>query len=145
MKKGFTLIELLAVIILIGVLMVFLVPNALETFGSNKNQLTRIQKDQIKESVDLYLNDYCINPISDCYQCPFETEYNELEDKIVIKYNQSNSISLNELVESENACNEKTSYIDKSIISNCDKTKSIKFTSNGEIDLSEITCNFDRK
>lgn len=138
MKKGFTLVELLAVVALIAIIAVFAVPNALKIFSSSKNELTKIQKDQLKMSTELYISDYCTNPISDCYSCPFETEYDSINDKIILK--GAINIPLSDLIESENACNEKTSYIEDAVLNNCSgKIKII----NNEIDLSSVTCNFN--
>lgn len=65
MKKGFTLIELLAVIALLATLMVFVVPNVLKTLSNSKTSLSSIQKKQLKEAVELYIRDTCIDPIED--------------------------------------------------------------------------------
>lgn len=140
MKKGFTLIELIVVVVLVGILALFVTPNVIKIFNSNKTKLSLIQKNELKDAVEMYISDYCINPISKCYSCPFETKYNESTNKIVIKGN--NLINLTDLSEIENDCNEKDSYIDSVISKNCNGNIRIK---NNEIDLSNITCNFNER
>lgn len=132
MKKGFTLIELLIIIALFGILALLIVPNVLNTFSSNKTSLSDIQKKQIEEAVKMYVNDHCVNKISSEYDCAFNTIYDN--ETGIIKVT-SGSITLMDFLEN--------GYLDSELIkNNCDETKLIKIKSNGDIDLSEITCNF---
>lgn len=63
MKKGFTLVELLAVIALLAIIVAFIVPNVLKTFNKSKSSLSEVQKKQIEEALEMYLNDCYFNPI----------------------------------------------------------------------------------
>ena len=139
MKKGFTLIELLAVVALIAVLAVFLVPNVLKIFTENKNQLSSIQKQQVESAVNMYISDYCINPISSCYSCPFQTTYDDIKGELYISENIT--ISLDSLSNVENDCSETDQYIDSSISNNCNGDIKI---SNGKVILDEIQCDFNK-
>ena len=126
-KKGFTLIELLAVIALLGVIIVFAVPNVIKIFTDNKDALSSIQKQQLRSAVQMYINDYCTEPISDEYLCPFGTSSSTGTIKVT-----NGSMSLDTFAQ--------TDYFDEQEIThNCSGT--IRIT-NGEIDLSDITCNF---
>ncbi len=130
MKKGFTLVELLAVIAIIAILVVFIVPNVLNTYSTNKSTLSKIQKDQIESATEMYINDYCINPISDDYTCPSEWTFST-DEKGIKKVDTAN-IALEEIED----------YFDSSNIkNNC--TGHVAIIS-GEIDLSNITCNFNK-
>ena len=131
-KKGFTLIELLAVIALLGVIIVFAVPNVIKVFTANKDTLSSIQKQQLRSAVQMYLNDYCTEPISDDYTCPsgFTTSIDDNTGTIKVT---SGEMELRTFA--------RTDYFnEKDITHNCSGTIII---SNGEIDLSQITCNFD--
>ena len=129
-EKGFTLIELLAVIALLAIIIVFAVPNVLKVFSEGRNKLSNIQKNQIKSAVEMYINDYCTEPIG----------YNVCPSSL-IKENDSNgiikvtggTISLETIASS--------GYFNESeILHNCTGNISIN---NGKIDLSNITCNFN--
>lgn len=132
MKKGFTLIELLAVIVILGILIGFTVLNVTGIFSESKGSLSRIQKNQIKSGVEIYISDYCINPISDDYSCPedWDTSYDELGN-ITVEYAK---IPLSEL--------SSKGYFEDSIKDNCSGYIEVN---NEDIDLSNITCNFTKK
>ncbi len=129
MKKGFTLVELLAVILIISIVAVFAIPNLLKVFSTSKNGLSNIQKKQIEEAVEIYINDYCVNPISDDYTCPssftFSTDEND------VKVIDSAHINLDDI----------KYYFDSDIENNCTGYIDI---SSGNMDLSNITCNFKK-
>ena len=129
-RKGFTLVELLAVIALLAIIIVFAVPNLLNVFSEGKNKLSSIQKNQIKSAVEMYLNDYCTEPIGDNV-CP--SSLTKTTDSNGIIKITGGDISLSTL--------STAGYFDDGEIThNCTGYASI---TNGKIDLSNITCNFN--
>ena len=132
-KRGFTLIELLAVIALLGIVIVFAVPNVVNVFKSNKGTLSSIQKEQLRSAVKMYLNDYCTEPISDDYICDEEHFSTSINENNII-YVKTGEIDLEDFA--------KTNYFEEEqITNNCSGSIVII---NGEIDLSGITCNFSK-
>lgn len=67
-KKGFTLVELLAVIALLGVLVLFAVPNVLKLFKTSKDETMITQEANVLDAANLFVNDYCVHPISKVYR-----------------------------------------------------------------------------
>ena len=55
-KKGFTLIELLAVIVILGVLSVFIVPNVIEYYRNSKIKSEEIFKKRMIQVIDNYVS-----------------------------------------------------------------------------------------
>ena len=51
-RKGFTLIELLAVIILLGLVLVFTVPNIVDTYKNSKLKTEKIFVDKLSDVID---------------------------------------------------------------------------------------------
>lgn len=68
-KRGFTLTEILVVIALIGVLLMFIMPNLVKIFSNSVKSTMKVQEGEVKDAGVLYLEDYCKNPISD-KTCP---------------------------------------------------------------------------
>ena len=133
-KKGFTLVELLAVIVLLGVVALIAIPNIVKLFTDNKSSLSKIQKDQLKSAVELYIKDYCTEPINDDYDCEFETETTSTYGIIKVKDTVSGSgLPLKTL--SDNGY-----FNEEDILHNCEGTIGI---TNGEVDLSRISCDFN--
>lgn len=62
-KKGFTLTEILTVIALIGVLLLFVMPNLMKIFSNSVREVMKTQENELKEAGLLYLEDYCKNRI----------------------------------------------------------------------------------
>jgi type II secretory pathway pseudopilin PulG len=133
MKKGFTLAELLAIIAIIALLAILIVPNVLKTYGKNKSSLSDIQKNQIISATEIYISDYCINPISDDATCGFNTTMDSDGNIKVI----GGSITIGLLIEN--------GYFGAGeISSNCESNSVISINSDGEIDISNVTCNFNK-
>lgn len=89
-KRGFTLTEILVVIALIGVLLMFIMPNLIKIFSNSVKSTMKIQESEMKDAGVLYLEDYCKNPILD-NSCPSTIKRNS--DKTYSGY-----ISLQRLV-----------------------------------------------
>lgn len=51
-RKGFTLIELLAVIMLLGIVLVFAVPNILDTYKNSKLKTEKVFVDKLSDVID---------------------------------------------------------------------------------------------
>ena len=128
MKKGFTLIEILVVLILLAIIAVIAVPNVVSFFSENKTKLSSIQKSQIETAVNMYINDYCNNPISDEYSCDPEWRLDEVSGVRVVDQAQIQLQTLSNL-----------GYLDPQITSNCSGYVDIRYA---EIFTDNITCNF---
>lgn len=62
-NKGFTLTEILTVIALIGVLLLFVMPNLTKIFGNSVKKTMQVQEKELNEAGLLYLEDYCKNKL----------------------------------------------------------------------------------
>lgn len=62
-KKGFTLTEILVVIALIGVLLLFVMPNLVKIFSNSVKSTMKVQEKEIEDAALIYLDDYCKNKI----------------------------------------------------------------------------------
>ncbi len=130
-NKGFTLIELLVVLLLISVISLLVVPNVLDNLNKSKNNLSSFQKRNLKQSVELYLNDYCINPINEDYICPFPVSYNESGNAVVGSGTEAEELPLSEFLE--------TGYMEASgNIEKCTGNITIK---DNKVNINNITCN----
>ncbi len=65
MKKGFTLVELIAVIAIIGILSVMIIPDVIDLFNKSNNDSMIIVENEVLDAANLYIEDYCKNPIDD--------------------------------------------------------------------------------
>ncbi len=136
MKKGFTLVELLAVIAIVAVLAVFIVPNVLKTFKSSKEGLSRIQKEQILNAATMYINDTCINPISDEYEC--DSSWGSTKDVNGVIGVDDARIRLDTLVE--------FGYLDSQIADNCvceAQDGACINIKRGIMSIDDLNCNFN--
>ena len=68
MKKGFTLIELIAVMAIVGVLSIMIVPNVIKLLNGSMEDTMKITENEVVDAANLYVEDYCRNPINDEYR-----------------------------------------------------------------------------
>lgn len=57
MKKGFTLVEVIAVILLIGLLVVFAIPAVVNQVGKKSEEVDQVTEEIIYAAAELYMND----------------------------------------------------------------------------------------
>ena len=57
-KKGFTLIELIAVIVILSIILVFVVPNLLDTYKRSKLKTEKAFVDQLSKGIESYITLY---------------------------------------------------------------------------------------
>lgn len=69
-NKGFTLVELIIVIALIGLMAILIVPSVIKTLNKADQKLLKIQEQQVEDAAEIYLEDYCLSPLNDTYECP---------------------------------------------------------------------------
>lgn len=68
MKKGFTLVEILAVIAIIAMLSVMILPGVINLFNGAMVDSMKVSENEILDAANLYIEDYCRNPIDDDYR-----------------------------------------------------------------------------
>ena len=74
MKKGFTLIEIIAVIAIVGVLSIMIIPKVIDLLNDANNDTMVISEHEVLDAADLYIEDYCRNPISADYRTLCNTD-----------------------------------------------------------------------
>ena len=82
-KNGFTLLELIAAISIIGVIAIIVLPNFIEMFNNSVDNSMKITENNVLDAANLYLEDYCRNPMSSNHlaTCKEERVFYE-EDKL---------------------------------------------------------------
>ena len=92
-KKGFTLIEVLAVIALVGILILFVMPNLTKIFSGSIKKTMKLQENELKDAGLMYLEDFCKNKLEN-KTCPSTIKINETN-----KY--SGYVNLNTLIKED--------------------------------------------
>lgn len=69
-KKGFTLTELLAVIAIISILALMAVPAVIKIYNDSVIKTMHVQEKKIKDAANLFVEDYCNDPLDHSLICP---------------------------------------------------------------------------
>ena len=69
-KNGFTLTELLAVIAIISILTLMAVPAVIKIYNDSVIKTMRVQENEIKHAANLFVEDYCNDPLDHSLICP---------------------------------------------------------------------------
>lgn len=69
-KKGFTLVELLAVIAVLGILATAVGIAVGKIYNDNIKKSMIVQENNVMSAAKNYLEDYCIRPLDNSYECP---------------------------------------------------------------------------
>ncbi|MGM9874622.1 MAG: BspA family leucine-rich repeat surface protein [Bacilli bacterium] len=69
-KNGFTLTELLAVIAIISILTLMAVPAVIKIYNDGVIKTMRVQENEIKHAANLFIEDYCNDPLDHSLICP---------------------------------------------------------------------------
>ena len=87
-KKGFTLVEIIAAVAIMALLVTIAGTNLIKKYNESKINAIIVQEEQIVQSGDLVVNDYCKSPINDSYllQCDnYYQSYVDSNDDLVIE------------------------------------------------------------
>lgn len=120
-KNGFTLIELLAVIALLAMLVIFVVPNIFQYIRRGENSLLSLQEKNVEDAAQLYLEDFCKNPINYNFRCPL----NHVDENNLRKY--FGSLKVDELLYEQYI--ENVSFKEK----DCSEYSYVTYDKNGKI------------
>ena len=80
MKKGFTLVEILAVIAIIGMLSIMILPGVIKLFNDSIDDAMKVTENEVLDAANLYLEDFCRNPIDDTHRSNCVDDKKELDD-----------------------------------------------------------------
>lgn len=94
-KNGFTLTEILAVVVILGMLMLIVAPNLLNSIQGKKTKVTEAQKQMIEEAANMYIEN---NDVSEntciSFQTLIDAGYLNADFENVTKDNTLNSITV---------------------------------------------------
>lgn len=93
-KKGFTLVELLAVIVILSVIMILVVPNIQNALGTSKNKLVELNKDTIKDSAKILVNEVITCDMSETTKNIVGNSCSQAKTKLI---NGINNINIDDL------------------------------------------------
>ena len=79
-KKGFTLVEVIATVALLAILIGLAGTSLIKKYNESKKEAIIIQEEQLIQSGDMVIQDYCKNPLSDGYQLQCDNYYQSYED-----------------------------------------------------------------
>lgn len=83
MKKGFTLVEILAVIAIIGMLSIMIIPGVVQLFNDAVKDSMKVTENEVLDAANLYLEDFCRNPIDYEHRLNCNDDKHELDtDKV---------------------------------------------------------------
>lgn len=76
-NKGFTLVEILAVITILGIIIIFALPAALDAIGKSRNKLNEYTKKNISDTAKMYFMDIVekVDPDTKYYTIPSGEEF----------------------------------------------------------------------
>ena len=90
-KKGFTLTELLAVIAIISILALMAVPAVIKIYNDSVIKTMHVQEKKIKDAANLFVEDYCNDPLDHSLICPQSYSKPVNNKKVVCLSNLQNS------------------------------------------------------
>ena len=92
-KKGFTLVEIIATIVIIAVVGLIAVPGVIKSFNNSRIYSIKIQENNLVQSGDLLLDDYCKDSINKYNKDKCDMYYQELVLTDIEKENNKDFLS----------------------------------------------------
>lgn len=92
-KKGFTLVEIIATIVIIAVVGLIAVPGVIKSFNNSRIDSIKIQENNLVQSGDLLLDDYCKDSINKYNKDKCDMYYQELVLTDIEKENNKDFLS----------------------------------------------------
>lgn len=127
-KKGFSLVELIITVAILGLIMIIAIPNIQEALGNSKQELIKINKEQIEDTAKILVDEVIYCDMSDTTKNIVGDSCSDAKTKLI---NGLKDININDL-ETENVSEKCTGTIDIQIDANTYKVT---------INTNNITCN----